>query len=91
MDKKPTAELIAWLDKEIESGKSLLAYENGDAFLEEITNDNTHMQAIKDRLAELEAALQHIANGCLVPPDGGSPCLQDAIDTAKEVLQHKGD
>lgn len=36
---------------------------------------------------EQRASLKHIANGCLVPPDGGSPTWQDAIDEARTALQ----
>ena len=31
-------------------------------------------------------ALEFIANGCLVEPDGGSPGEYDAIDSAREAL-----
>ena len=41
-------------------------------------------QAERDRL---RAALEFIADGCLVPPDGGSPCFDDAIEAAREALQ----
>lgn len=30
--------------------------------------------------------LQFIANGCLVPPDGGSPDIGDAIEAAEKTL-----
>lgn len=33
-----------------------------------------------------EKALLYIASGCLVPPDGGAPCLRDAIKKAKQAL-----
>lgn len=31
-------------------------------------------------------ALEHIENGCLVPPDGGSPNLYDYMDAAREAI-----
>lgn len=38
-------------------------------------------------LGRVRELLQFSANGCLVPPDGGSPTIQDHIDTAKEALR----
>lgn len=37
-------------------------------------------------LNEIEEELKFIANGCLVPPDGGSPTLDDAVRAAKQAL-----
>lgn len=52
-----------------------------------------HLHAVckhRDQLVRdnhiMEAALRFIAGGCLVPPDGGSPCFDDAIDAAREAL-----
>lgn len=39
--------------------------------------------------AQLVEALKFIAGGCLVPPDGGSPTLQDAIEAAEKALAQK--
>jgi hypothetical protein len=27
-----------------------------------------------------------MADGCLVPPDGGSPCIEDYLKTSREIL-----
>lgn len=42
-----------------------------------------------EELARLREALEWIADGCLVPPDGGSPRLEDAVDAAREALKGK--
>jgi len=39
-----------------------------------------------DVLQRVDLALHHIKNGCLVPPDGGSPTIQDYMDTAEQAL-----
>lgn len=31
--------------------------------------------------------LSFIEDGCLVPPDGGSPTIHDAMKTAKDIIQ----
>lgn len=48
---------------------------------------------LRSRIAELEQLIQakddeltFINSGCLVPPDGGSPTIQDAIDSAAKAL-----
>lgn len=50
--------------------------------------------SLRDKVAKLEAAnkvlreaLDFISKGCLVPPDGGSPYLQDAIEEAQKALK----
>jgi len=35
----------------------------------------------------LRKALEFIASGCLVPPDGGSPTLEDAVERAQQALE----
>jgi hypothetical protein len=51
-----------------------------------------HYERTKDadvwitEIERLKGALAFIANGCLVPPDGGSPKLEDAVTAAKEAL-----
>jgi hypothetical protein len=42
--------------------------------------------SIATMLLKLAEALEFIAGGCLVPPDGGSPCLDDAIIAASDEL-----
>lgn len=47
-------------------------------------------EAIHALIAEIErlrGVLEFIANGCLVPPDGGSPRFEDAIEAARQALQ----
>ncbi len=45
-----------------------------------------------EELAGVREKLEFIAGGCLVPPDGGSPNLRDAIESAREALEIlKGD
>jgi predicted transcriptional regulator len=39
--------------------------------------------------ARLREALEFIRSGCLAPPDGGSPCLDDAISAARAALEGK--
>lgn len=40
-----------------------------------------------DLVQQLVDALKFIENGCLVPPDGGSPDLQDARNAARKALE----
>jgi transcription elongation factor Elf1 len=53
-------------------------------------NDNEYNCAEKDRLKKenerLKGALIDISNGCLVPPDGGSPTFDDLVECAKQAL-----
>ena len=56
-----------------------------------LASDHDRMVAeMQKRIAKLEAALKFIANGCLVPPDGGQPCFDDAIQSAREALKEEG-
>lgn len=54
----------------------------------------TAIPALLDRIDELERVmgvmaekLRFIQNGCLVPPDGGSPRIEDYMQSATESLQ----
>lgn len=44
----------------------------------------------KSAFDKVVEALKFIANGCLVPPDGGSPCIDDAIKEARQILKELG-
>lgn len=44
------------------------------------------MERLQAACTRYREALEWIAGGCLVPPDGGSPRLDDAIDVAAEAL-----
>lgn len=66
------------------------AYQKNSAFIATFSPET--VLRLLDTIEKYEAALKHIKNGCLVPPDGGQPNLQDAIDTAREALRGgKGD
>jgi hypothetical protein len=41
---------------------------------------------LRDENARLRETLKFIAIGCFVPPDGGEPRFEDAIDAAREAL-----
>lgn len=43
-------------------------------------------KVLESRIEKLRDALEFIKSGCLVPPDGGSPDLMDAVNSAKEAL-----
>lgn len=51
-----------------------------------IENDLKSKPSPAPVLEKVRELLEFSANGCLVPPDGGSPTIQDHIDTAKEAL-----
>ncbi len=55
-------------------------YQRGEAA------ENQRLAGLVELCAEMAEALEFIASGCLVPPDGGSPKPEDASDTAKDVL-----
>lgn len=44
-------------------------------------------ERLKEENAKLRKALEFIAGRCLVPPDGGSPKLEDAVEAAKAALK----
>lgn len=44
----------------------------------------------KEREGKLVEALKFISTGCLVPPDGGCPKLEDAVETAEATLKELG-
>ncbi len=44
-------------------------------------------QAVSEVTVELREILEFIASGCLVAPDGGEPCLADAMIEAKRGLK----
>lgn len=52
----------------------------------ELARSNLAETEWKKENARLREALEFIAGGCLVPPDGGSPRLEDAIATASLAL-----
>ena len=43
--------------------------------------------SLQKQLAIAVEALDWIGGGCLVPPDGGTPYLEDAVDSAREALE----
>lgn len=44
------------------------------------------VELLREREAKMKEALKFVADGCLVPPDGGNPCLEDAIEHARTTL-----
>lgn len=42
---------------------------------------------LRAKLQRAKAELEFIASGCLVPPDGGMPCREDAIEAARAALK----
>lgn len=96
MTNKPTAELIAWLDKDLETQKTLLTdFANGDAFEEEINDCALHYQAIKDRLAEQQKVIDGmkaekenhsaLCYAVAVSTLWGLGCQSEAADLAGEL------
>lgn len=56
--------------------------------------EHSAYQSALDKIASLEKmielsekALEFISSGCLVPPDGGSPKFEDAINSANEARE----
>jgi chromosome segregation ATPase len=47
--------------------------------------------ALRAEVERLRETLKFIASGCLVPPDGGEPRFEDAIDAAREALAGEGE
>jgi hypothetical protein len=61
--------------------------------IELVENASADLRKLLARVKELESnlavaveALEVISSGCLVPPDGGSPSLDDAITEARAAL-----
>lgn len=82
-----------WIHKLDQAGvvptHALVLYEpdhEHDEFMR-VSEHTALRQADLEKIAALREALEDIASGCLVPPDGGSPNLDDYRHVALKALQ----
>lgn len=61
----------------------------GDCQKIEARRKSQIIEELERENARLREALEFIRSGCLAPPDGGSPCLDDAISAARAALEGK--
>jgi hypothetical protein len=45
------------------------------------------IKTLSEQNEKLREGLEFIASGCLVPPDGGTPNFEDAIEAARNTLK----